>query len=333
MPRTTPAPPLPLESPRRGRPRESDEAVLRYIASHRQLTIHQIVYRFANLAGLHPRHAYRVATRLERERLITTDPLNPRLGRASRLVARLTPAGWRRAGYSAIPRDGWVSDLTEERLYRLQYAEMRLVREAEGWLIVAPDDAVAAIRDWALTALRPRVLNAYDRQLRDRFERLDLAIRYPCELLYRRNRSEIRIVLAGRIGASITTVLAKLPLHTLMLMGSLPHFLGRPTFELVAPSAEHLAQVQTAVKRWARPRRRRHLLQYQEEWVAPFTERRNPLRDPNFDRPAAVSPDAWATRHVVDTYATNGVPDPRTLRGTAADGPHYDNTRWPRACT
>jgi hypothetical protein len=99
-------------------------------------------------------------------------PLEPTKGRASIRVASLTRQAWLALGESAPPPDAKPRSGAILR-YKLQFAEMTLTREAEGWTWIPREELSNAIRELGLQRYRGRVLTGTEQASRDLLWRLD----------------------------------------------------------------------------------------------------------------------------------------------------------------
>lgn len=127
-------PPAPTSPARRAaaaqRERSYDEAILRYVGYFRAATVHQVLFRFFIFAGKGPRYGFKAVRRLINDGLLIAKPLDPTKGTVSRQVLTLSPSGWQLLGLPQ-PKDPWRVAPETLLHYRLQFAEMMLVRATE----------------------------------------------------------------------------------------------------------------------------------------------------------------------------------------------------------
>lgn len=191
------------------RRRKHDERILRWIAYHRRVTLHQALIHQFIARGISPSYGDRVVRKLVREGLLASERLNPERGRASRTVLRLTRDGWRRLLLE--PPDDFGKPVWGPVLeYRLQFAEMLSVRQSQGWALRLKDEAWPDVREWARRPYRGRMLNSTEQVERDVIERMpkpDL----PFNILTHSEQG-IRFVLPVRRGLSIHNRLSRMPL-------------------------------------------------------------------------------------------------------------------------
>lgn len=80
------------------------EAVLQDIVHHRAMLAHTVLWRHWVTAGRVPTQGYRILARLRALKLVTVLPLDPTLGRASRMVVQATAAGRVLCGATLVSR-------------------------------------------------------------------------------------------------------------------------------------------------------------------------------------------------------------------------------------
>lgn len=271
-----PAPPV------RQRSRSYDRAILRYVAYYRLVTTHQILYRFFLMAGHGPGYGFRLVQRLVRQGFLEARRLDQGRGAVSRQTVRLTAKGWQTLGMAppVDPKRAAIQDVEE---YRLQLAEVMLVRESEGWTLLSEDRAWPRIREWALAPYKGRALNDQDRLVLRRLENLT-GVKVGLSVLHHRGRGEIRFVLPVRRGRSFRRIIEKLP-QTLGLFPPL-------VFEMVVAEPPLEQPCRDVLRRWSE----RLKIPAQAIVLPHFRTRPHPLQS----TPA-------------DVYTPSHVPDPRTL--------------------
>lgn len=277
----------------RGRPRMRDVPIVNFIGSLHMVTVHQLLERFYRQRGIAVSAGYRLIGELEEAGLIQVDRLHPHLGRRSRCIVSLTEAGRRTADPTWLEPVGRPTNVSEHQAYCLQYAEMRLVRECEKWDVIPSADAWGALQAWAKHAFAVPGLSDTEKIMRGFFQR-DRVIAMPCDLLLRRDHSEVRIVLAGVAGRSVAKVLAMMPLDILKLMRSvetLPKRSAAIRFEVVATSDRQFTKAVKAIARWSKV----HRLNAQWSSTPSYLYRTNPRLKP---------------RQRVNLYAKANPPDP-----------------------
>ncbi|HEX7071400.1 MAG TPA: hypothetical protein VF190_11365 [Rhodothermales bacterium] len=268
---------------RRVRPRGYDAAVLRYVGYYRTVTLHQVVYRFFLYDGKGPRYGFRLVADLVRRGLLAESPLDPRRGSVSRTTLAVTDAGWLALGLPK-PRESKRAIVDAVREYRLQFADMMLQREVEGWVLVPEARSFATLRAWGLAAYRGRALTDSEIVFRDRLERMP-PITIPLRVLAHRATGEARLILPVRRGKSFA--------HTIDALPSLAIF-PPLVFEMVSPDPELARKADDYLRRWAE--RTRHRVRTVQS--PHYRERPHPAR-------VVVPSESLYRRH--------GVPDPRTL--------------------
>jgi hypothetical protein len=265
------------------RPRTYDKALLRYVGYYRLVTLHQVIYRFFIYGGRPAAYGFKLVQRLCDEGWIDAAPLDSKLGAASRTVLSLTPLGW--AILNAKPPKQTKSAMADAlRTYRLQFAEMMLEREAEGWSLQPGSRAFATLQNWALAPYRGRMLNADERVIRQRLERTP-AFRLPVNIISRNAGAEVRLVLPLRVGKSYSRTIDALPEF---------NFFPPLHFEMVASDLELLPKAEDYLRRWAQDKG----LEVVAHSAAHFRSRPHPARYPG---------------PIENRYALNGIREPRAL--------------------
>lgn len=266
----------------RFRPRAYDAAILRYVGYYRVVTGHQIIYRFFTYAGKGDGYGYRILRRLQQQNLLFAEPLDPDLGATSRLVYSLTREGWRMLGLRPPTSRRTVPEYVRE--YRLQFADVMLERESEGWRLIPSAQSFPALQNWALRHYRDRLLNATEMVIRERLERLrpfDLGLR----LIGHPSTGEVRVILPVRRGRSYKATIDRLP--NLSIFPPL-------TFELICSDSDLESSAIDYLYRWANRAHIRVVIQ----------------TSPHFrSRPAPGD----APTEVRNRYRNNGIRDPRKL--------------------
>lgn len=218
-----------------------DRPILRWIALHRVVTTTQALERHFLSRGRGTSYGARVLQRLERDGLISSQPLEPNAGHATRRVLSLTRAGYEALGMkSRVERDRKMPYYLRE--YRIQLAEVLHVRQVEGWRIATPQEAPALVRAWSLRPYRNRMLNDTEIVVRERLERQQIG-RLPMRILVRETTGDIRFLLPVRPRFSPDNALRKMPNAGLW---------PRVEFDLVCSDMLRLERASTAVQRWAK---------------------------------------------------------------------------------
>lgn len=268
----------------RRRPRTYDHAILRYVGYYRLVTTQQVIYRFFLYAGRGPEYGYRVVRQLVRRGLLDESPLDPERGNVSQNVLSVTREGWRFLGRS-MPSRGRRSSSSPVRQYRIQFADVMLDREVEGWNLVNSTAAFPVLKEWARQRYRGRMLNSSEAQIRDRLERLH-PFDFPLHLLVRPSRGEIRLILPVRTTLSYRSTIDKLPGN----MGLFPKL----HFELVTAELDLGDAAASYLERWGK----KHPAGIEIHRSEHFRSRPHP-RSFEGER--------------INRYKKNGVPDPRAL--------------------
>ena len=151
-----------------GRSRGFDHAVLAFVAAMGAVAARTVVRRFWTHRGRTATYGSRVIHALHRKGLIENVAVAPMLGRASRLILRLTPNGYAAIGQSmrqAYVR-AWAS--TESRDLAASWADAFSEWQADGWKLVQGPAAFEAVRRCAAARYRTRSLSDTDLVFRDR---------------------------------------------------------------------------------------------------------------------------------------------------------------------
>lgn len=225
------------------RPRSYDEAILRYIAYHRVATVHQVIYRFFIYAGRGGRYGYNVIRRLISDGLVRSDPLDPEIGAVSRNVLSLTPKGWGIVGMKPAEDTHAAAQLIRE--YRLQFTEVMLEREAEGWRLIHRTQVFNALREAALASYRDRLLNDSEAVIRERLEKMPAQAMTVHGLVHRQT-GEVRLLLPVRRGKSYKSTIDTFP--NVGLIGGINVELICSEINLAQPARHYL-------ERWAGQRK------------------------------------------------------------------------------
>lgn len=245
----------------RRRPRKLDEPILRYVAYFHVVTTYQILYRFFAFRGRSPVYGWRLLAQLRDRQLITMEPIYPELGKASMNYIRLTQAGWHYIGIQ--PQPSHLRPYSRPELeYRLQYAEMMLERGHAGWREVRQEVAFEALRRWALSHYRNRLINENELMIRNRLEQMPPAkIRVP--VIAHPQEGQVRIVLPVRSPATFRRSLSDLP--SLQLFPTIP-------FEIVCADRAFFQDALEIIDKHSR----RNRYEYTIHYVPHFTDRPNP---------------------------------------------------------
>jgi hypothetical protein len=253
--------------------------ILRWIAYHRMGTLHQVLHVFWTAAGRNPSAGYAVIRRLVERELLTTEPLDPHLQARSLRVLRVTRQGWRFLGVE--PTASMIHVDPRLREYRLQFAEMMIHRELEGWRLVTPTRSWEVLREWLVRPYRGRMLNSEEQAVRRSIERLP-AQALPSTLLQNPSSGDIRLILPIRRGRSYKRILHRVPVVAT----------ERLAFEVVCADLSLLTSAERVAKRWAARRK----LTLELHRVRHFRQRSNPRADQD---------------ERADMYSAAGVADPR----------------------
>lgn len=223
----------------RHRPRSYDEAILRYVAYYRTVTICQLLYRFFVYAGKGDRYGYTVVRRLVQEGFLVKEPLDPERGARSQHILMLSATGWQVLGLR--PRIDRHAAADVIRDYRLQFADLMLEREVNGWRLVPRSKTHQALKKWALAHYQHRLLNPTEVVIRERLERMS-ALELRLRVIRHTVSGEVRILLPVRRGRSYKASIAALP--SLSLIPVVP-------FELVCSDVTLAQPAQRSLQRWA----------------------------------------------------------------------------------
>ena len=145
--------------------------ILQFIAHFGVVSSYHVLYRFWTHKAKSPVYGWRLLKQIEDAGYITSGPIEPEKGNRSVKYLRLTQEGWERISRSC-PRElkGPLPDA--ELLYRIQYAEMALIRSKEGFREVSENRRMDALKGWALAQFRNRHLSDSDLFRRTGIERL-----------------------------------------------------------------------------------------------------------------------------------------------------------------
>jgi hypothetical protein len=241
-------------NPKHVRRRRYDRAILRWVAYHRRVTSHQILWKFFEAEGLTCSYGERVILQLVQRGFLSSEPLEPAHGAASRRVLDLTRDGWRRIGVSPPP--GWDRAIQATiREYRLQFAEVLMVRQKAGWRLATPGEAAAHVRAWTLRPYRNRRLNDTERVIRERLERTAIDP-LPLHVLVHDVTGDLRFVVPGRRGYGALARLDRMPVCALWPLIE---------FEVVLSDVALLQRAKDQIDHWAKRRRvscRTHILRH-----------------------------------------------------------------------
>jgi len=254
------------------------------VGFYRVVTTHQVIYRFFIFAGMGPGYGFRLVQRLVKQGLLASRPLDRERGAVSRHVLSMTAAGWDAIGLSTpvAKKHAAVQDIEE---YRMQLADVMLVRESQGWTLV-PEHAVwARLREWGLAPYRGRALNEQDRLIIRRLENMQ-PIKLGLSLLHHRGTGEVRILLPLRRGRSFRRLIEKLP----ATLGLFPP----PVFELVIAEPPLEDPCRDILRRWGEKLK----VKPQIHALNHFRTRAHPLH---------------LGEQLSNIYPAAGVPDPRLL--------------------
>jgi hypothetical protein len=204
--------------------------------------------------GLTCSYGERVIRQLVQRGFLSSEPLEPAHGAASRRVLALTRDGWRRLGVSAPT--GWDRAIPASiREYRLQCAEVLMVRRHAGWRLATREEAVARVRAWTLRPYRNRRLNDTERVIRERLERTPIDT-LPLRVMVHDDTGDLRFVLPGRRGFGALARLARMPVCALW---------PRVEFEVVLSDVALKERAEDQIERWSARRGvscRTHILRH-----------------------------------------------------------------------
>jgi|SRR5665213_12765 len=220
------------------RMRETELQILLHAATtKRPFTQRQAGYRWGAYADRDPATAYRALSRLMQRGYLEARPVRPRLGAASPKCYLVTPAG--AAMYNlaaATPRFiYWDTSRLDEAL---QYSEMMLERESEGWKFIPRDHAHRFIIGAALAKLKARALTDTERHVQELLSRAR-PVKLPFDALAHGPTRIVRMIIEARKGLSVGRLLKLLPPLGLA---------GRLDFELVGTEHERLEGVERLLK-------------------------------------------------------------------------------------
>lgn len=264
--------------------RTYDLPVLKWVAYHRVVTVHQVVYRFFVYAGRGPGYGFRIVQGLVQRGLLESSSLDTERGSVSRQILTVSEAGWA-ALCEAVPKDKKRVGVEGLREYRIQFAEMMMVRELEGWSLISAGGVWKKLKDWSLEQYRGRTLTDTERATRTGLERAP-AQEVGLNALWNRKTKQVRLLLPVRRGLSFTRLIERLP----RLLAAL----GAIEFELIIGEVGQGENAREALTRWA---------ERSKIEIAIFSV-------PNFR--ARVHP-SEAKDEVADLYYRNNIPDPRIL--------------------
>jgi len=253
------------------RPRTYDDSALGWIAYHGRVTRRQFIYRYFLFAGKKPRYGYRLIQRLVNDGRVGFHPLDRTLGNTSQDVLHLTAYGYESID---LPRPKTVGSILPEAglNYLLQFAEMALERQLEGWRIIPPtrrDEQVAAIVEWLLVPHQDHAKDIADIRVLDNIESLtrNEEINFKIDLIVNENPPDVRFVIPVRPGDSYAEVLKGMP--SMIQLDYIP-------IEVVCSEQGLWPVAEKHLKRWGKKRRR----PVQLHRVAHFTERPPPPKYP-----------------------------------------------------
>jgi len=242
--------------------------VLLWVARHRVVTSHQVLYRFWWLAARHPRHGARVIRLLIRHGYLTSTSLDRQRGRAS--VRVLAPTSLARRMVAGRP--GGRELLGRKQLVGLAWTQLALTWESAGWRELRDhDERWAAVREWGLAPYHGHRGNASDRTNRAAIERMaPQRFGTGVQVWAHRTTGGIRVAIAAGHPAIMTRRLNALP--KLGLFPPLP-------IALVGDGWSDLEAAEATLERWAR-RRANKRVRLERVAVEPYTTSPSPLTEP-----------------------------------------------------
>lgn len=246
--------------------------ILELVAWHRYVLYQHVLECVWGRRGMNPRSGARKVQRLADSGLLTMERIDSTRGRASQKALSLTRDGWfalQQSPPSSDQRRLW----SRLRDYFLQFAEVKLKREDEGFRFVgrgATDRETGTplpfqiLRQWALKQFEGRALGPDERMLRESLRRAP-TFKIDVDLFHHPDREQVRLVLPVRLGLNLATKLEGLTKEK---------FAGFPTlhFELVCSDMAALKEDRKLARRWAKKRR----FEVQLHRVPHFKQRESP---------------------------------------------------------
>ncbi len=214
-----------------------DRRILTMVGYFGCVTSHQVLRKYFGASS----YGERTIQRLIATGMLSAERLEPSLGRASRTVLSLTRDGYRRI--AVTPPEGYNRPISGNlRAYRIQYAEVYLVREGEGWRFAKNEEAPAAVRVWTLRSYRNRLLNSSEQAVRDALERGPIK-KLPMRVMHHPATGRLRFILPVRPGFLYQKLLKQMPNTGLW-----------PALELevVCSDMSRIDDAELSVMRWAK---------------------------------------------------------------------------------
>ncbi len=211
-----------------------ERMVLHWVEYHAAVTTNQILRKFWTAANKSTRNGNRLIQRLGYRGLLEIFPLEPAKGRASIRVVRLTKSARLALGMPEPTREA-SSQSGRILRYRMQFAEMILNREAEGWMWIESSELSAAIRELGLEQYRQRVLTGTEQACRELLLRSDPPT-MPFHGLRHTTTGQVRLVVPAHTLSRTRKALSDLPTN---LQSYAPEFgveivpIGHPEREAV----------------------------------------------------------------------------------------------------
>lgn len=247
------------------RPRTYDDSVLNWIARHRRVTARQLVYRYFLYNGKKHSGGSRLITSLLDHTFLGTYKLDPKKGNASQDVLYLTGAGYTRIGLTA-PDDTGRKIAGPDLHYLLQFTDMALQRQVEGWRLIPPshrDEQVAAIVAWLLEPHQDHAKDIADIEVLDNIESLTRNVDFnlKIDLIVNDETLDVRFVIPVRRGLSYGRILDEMPSMT--QLDTIP-------IEIVCSDPKLRKNAERHIIWWGKKKRKRPVSLHS---VPPYTER------------------------------------------------------------
>lgn len=247
------------------RPRTYDDSVLHWIARHRRVTARQLAYRYFLHNGKSHTGGSRLIASLLDHAFLGNYKLDPKKGNASQDVLYLTGAGYTRIGLKA-PGDTGREIAGSDLHYLLQFTDMALQRQVEGWRLIPPahrDEQVAAIVAWLLEPHQDHAKDIADIRVLDNIESLTTNedFNLNIDLIVNEKTLDVRFVIPVRRGLSYGRILDEMPSMT--QLDTIP-------IEVVCSDPKLRKDAEKYITWWGKKRRKRPVSLHR---VPPYTER------------------------------------------------------------
>lgn len=248
--------------------------ILELVAWHRYMLYQHVLESVWGRRGMNPRSGARKVQRMASAGVLKMERIDSTRGRASQKALSLTRDGWL-ALQTSPPSSEMRRRWSRLRDYFLQFAEVKLKRENEGFRFVrrgATDGETGAplpfqiLRQWALKQFEGQALGHDERMLRDSLRRAP-PFEIDVDLFHHPDRGEVRLVLPVRFGLNLETKLEDL---------SKEKFAGFPMLhlELVCSDMAALERDRKLIRRWAKKRKfevQLHRLPHFKQRTSPYS--------------------------------------------------------------